>query len=334
MKYIIWTLGPKSRDKSTIVWLADAGMNVARINFSHAQYDVTERIVGDITEYNKNSKNRLLVMLDTKWPEIRTVLEQPTILLEQWVPLLFSHSSFCGEIIPPGAIVCDYPYLHDVQVGVFILLDSGLCTCVVREQTVDGLLIEPLHTHTIWPRKHINIPDIKVHLPILNEKDQQDISRGIVHGIDIFAISFTRNAMDVDTVRQYIREQWGAQPVRSKIENREAIHHAEEIVRASDGVIVARGDLAIEIGYEKVPYYQEQIVALAKKYNKPVIVWTQCIESMQTSILPTRAEVHDIYQHVRMWADGLLLANEIAIGNYPVLTIETVMKIIDFAKNV
>lgn len=334
MSFIVGTLWPASRDDASIYALADAGMDIARVNFSHAQYHQTATSVSAIHTYNATHENQVRILLDTKWPEIRTVANHPSVDLVAGGLYIFSHPSRTNDLFPLESIIVDYPFLEDFHIGMTIWLDSWLCACIVREWHVLWWIVESQHTHTIWARKHINVPEIHVRLPLLDEKDQRDVVWGIEQWIDIFALSFVRTATEVHEARAFIQSHWGAQLLRSKIEHREAIHHLEEIVQASDGVIVARWDLGIEIWFEKVPYYQEQIVALAKKYNKYVIVGTQCIESMQTSIIPTRAEVQDIYAWVKMGVDGFLLANEIAIGAHPILTVQTVKWIIDFATSV
>jgi pyruvate kinase len=313
---IIATIGPATRTPETIEALYKQWVNVIRMNFSHKDHANMERVIEIVRELNAQKKTKLSLLLDNKWPEIRTGKKEEKTAYKKWD--LFK--VFIDEaLIWPDDIFCDYPYLlEDMQVGDMLRIDSGLFDWEIVSIHETHCVCKAMNDALIGTYRHINLPGKKLRLPGITPYDEEDMLFAIRHKIQIIAMSFVRSAQHIRDLRAFLQQNgWWGEHIIAKIENQEWIDNLEEIVIASDGIMVARGDLGIEVPVTMLPYYTEQIIALCHKYGKPVIVATQMIESMMKEPFPTRAEINDIYQAVQMGADATMLSGETAIGAYP-----------------
>lgn len=327
---IVCTIGPTSDSEETIRALMKAGMNVTRHNFSHDNHEQhkvkMERVRKIAEELGKN----IAILLDTKGPEIRThkFKDAPVALKEGEFIEVYTKEEILGDATK---FSLTYDKLsEDVQVGSRILVDDGLVALeVVDLNMVTGIIkTKILNNGTISNNKGINLPGVKTQLPALTEKDLEDLAFGAKMGVDIVAASFIRKAEDVLAIRKVLRNL-GADDVflMSKIENQEGVDNAEEIIKYSDGVMVARGDMGVEIPLEQVPGIQKKIIELCNQAGKPVVTATQMLESMVRFPRPTRAEVSDVANAILDGTDCIMLSGETANGSYPVESVETMVKI-------
>lgn len=328
---IIATIWPVTESEEKIIALYKAGINTIRFNFSHANHENSKKLADRIKKLNKEWKTNLSLLLDTKWPEIRTGnLEEK-----------FQYKS--GDIISMyvdeskrswNDLFCDYEFLiEDINIWDIIMVDSGLCRVKVLEKKSDYIRIEILNDSEIGSRRHINLPGVKLKLPGITEKDRVDVLFAIENNYDFIAMSFVRNKENIAELRKLLSENNASHiKIISKVENQEAIENLEEIIEFSDWVMVARWDLWIEVPIEKLPYYQKQIVEWCKKRWKFYIVATHLLESMIEQPFPTRAEVSDIYNAVLQDSDCLMLSGESAMGKYPIECAQMMTKVIEQAE--
>lgn len=315
-------------EKEKIVQLFDAGVDIIRINFSHATPETAQEIVSEINKLNNEGMTHLSILLDTKGPDIRTgVRKLPLQVKKNQIFSLFVDEKKLKE---ESDLFCDYPWiLKDVNVGQQIIIDSGLLLVEVKEILKDHLVLKAFNDAEIWSRRHINLPGVKISLPAMIEKDKTDILFGIQMGIPYIAASFIRTGENVKEIRAFLNKNWGENmKIISKIENQEAIENLEEIVKLSDGIMIARWDLGIEMPIHELPVYQKKILDMCFLYGKPVIIATELMKSMVTNPFPTRAEVSDVYNSVIMRADAVMLSDETAIGKYPIKAVQYMQKII------
>lgn len=323
---IVCTMGPSCWDVDTIVKMIDAGMNVCRLNFSHGDHEVHAKTLQNIAEAQKQRpNNRLALMLDTKGPEIRTgLLKEKQIELKQ------------GEILK---ITTDYTYLGDssmiscsyeklptsVQPGSVILMADGSVSCEVLECKKDHVVTKVLNNAVIGEKKNMNLPNVKVDLPCIGKKDENDILNfAIPQGCNFIAASFVQSADDVRTIRNILGLRGRQIKIIPKIENVEGLKNFDEILAEADGIMVARGDLGMEIPPEKVFLAQKLMIAKCNVAGKPVITATQMLESMTKNPRPTRAEAADVANAVLDGTDCVMLSGETANGFFPVAAV-TVM---------
>ena len=320
---IICTIGPASESPKILEELAVAGMNVARLNFSHGTHQSHKQIIEQIRELNKHRQFPIAIMLDTQGPEIRT-----GDLEMKLVP-----GKHVSVNTPPneekeGTLFVNYPHLKDdLEIGNSISLDGGLMCLEVLEKTEKGLECEVIHGGIVKGHRHVNLPGTIVKLPGITETDKQDILFGIEQNVDIIALSFVRNPETIREVRDLLGESAEHIKLIAKIENQEGVDHLKEIVKEADGVMVARGDLGIEVEMEEVPQIQRRIAFLCAKYGKRLIVATQMLESMIENPVPTRAEVTDVANAVFEQTDAIMLSGETSIGKYPVHSVEALARI-------
>ena len=282
-----------------------------------------------VHKLNKNGATKLGLLLDTKGPEIRTGDHSD---LKNYEKGDVFHIYVDPGKVPEGTqdIACDYPYLvEDLGVGHIIKIESGLLDVIVKDKTTDYLVVEALHSmKNMKQRRHINLPDVKLRLPGLIDQDKTDALFAIKHGFDYIAMSFVRNKENIKELRDLLEANGGAHiQIISKVENQEALDNLEEIVINSDGVMVARGDLGIEVAIETLPVHQRNIVKMCKEYGKYVIVATHLMESMIENPFPTRAEVSDVFNALVQKADAIMLSGETTIGKFPVQSVEMMKKI-------
>ncbi|MDD7433529.1 MAG: pyruvate kinase [Peptoniphilaceae bacterium] len=319
---IVCTIGPASQDEETLRQLIQEGMNVARLNFSHGSHEEQGNKVRLIRKLREEMQIPLAVALDTKGPEIRTGIFQngEKITLQKGEPFTLTTRDVEGTQEMVSVSYKNLP--HDVHAGMHILIDDGLLDLLVHE--VKGTEIHCIvqNQGQISDHKGINIPGAEIHLPAMTEQDQADILFGIEAGIDMIFASFIRTAQDVMEIRRLLQENDGGDIlIFSKIESQQGVNNLDAILDASDGVMVARGDLGVEIPTENVPLVQKEIIRKANRFGKPVITATQMLDSMQRNPRPTRAEVNDVANAILDGSDAIMLSGETASGNYPLLAV-------------
>lgn len=326
---IISSVGPATRSEEKIIELYKAWVNVIRINFSHADYENTSRIVEIVKRLNKEGVTKLWLLWDLKWPEIRLWDYEGAKTYHKWD----TFNIFVDKQKLDTATLdqfCDYPYLiDDVQVWQIVRIESGIFDVLVKDKTTDCLIVEALNDTTIKQRRHVNLPGTTIKLPGLIDQDKENVLFCIQNEFDYIAMSFVRNAAHIQELRTILTEHnMDHIGIISKVENQEWLDNIEEIVDASDGVMVARGDLGIEIDISLIPVRQRKIVKLCRSRGKFVIVATQLIESMMETPFPTRAEVSDVFNAVVQKADAVMTSWETALGKYPIECISMMKKII------
>ena len=325
---IIATIWPATWNEEKILALYQQGVNVIRCNFSHAKYEDMARVVEMVKGLNAAGKTKLGLMLDTKWPELRTGdLPEPRQFHagERFTIGVIGQTT--GE---ECALMCDYQcLLESVNVGDTLRIDSGLFDVVVQEKWTTSIVVEAKNDALIGSRRHVNLPGIAIKLPGLIDKDKEDIRFGVEQGYDMIAMSFVRSALHVEELRTFLEELKASHiQIIAKIENQEGIEHMDEIIQAADGVMVARGDLGIEVPIQKLPVYQQQILQTARKYGKCSIVATHLLESMIEHPFPTRAEVSDIFNAVQQQTDAVMLSAETATGHFPIEAVKIMKQVI------
>ena len=320
---IICTIGPASESCDILEGLAIAGMNVVRLNFSHGTHNSHQQIIRKIRELNKNRKFPIAILLDTQGPEIRTGNKEIKLVPGERVSV-YTHPNEEKE----GSLYVNYPHLtDDLEIGNNIAIDGGMMCLEVIAKKENSLECEVIHGGCVKAHIHVNLPGTIVKLPGITEIDKQDILFGIEHNVDIIALSFVRNAQTIREVRDLLGERVDHIKLIAKIENQEGVERLIEIVKEADGVMVARGDLGIEVEMEEVPQIQRRIAFLCAKYGKRLIVATQMLESMIENPVPTRAEVTDVANAVFEQADAIMLSGETSVGKYPVSSVKTLAKI-------
>ncbi|MED3785056.1 pyruvate kinase [Geobacillus stearothermophilus] len=326
---IVCTIGPASESVDKLVQLMEAGMNVARLNFSHGDHEEHGRRIANIREAAKRTGRTVAILLDTKGPEIRTHnMENGAIELKEGSKLVISMSEVLGT---PEKISVTYPSLiDDVSVGAKILLDDGLISLEVNavDKQAGEIVTTVLNGGVLKNKKGVNVPGVKVNLPGITEKDRADILFGIRQGIDFIAASFVRRASDVLEIRELLEAHDALHiQIIAKIENEEGVANIDEILEAADGLMVARGDLGVEIPAEEVPLIQKLLIKKCNMLGKPVITATQMLDSMQRNPLPTRAEASDVANAIFDGTDAVMLSGETAAGQYPVEAVKTMHQI-------
>jgi pyruvate kinase len=320
---IICTIGPATSSKEAIKSLIDAGMDVCRLNFSHGSHKEHGQIISYIKDLRKGIKKPLAILLDTKGPEVRTKnIKAIPLLLGQKV-LLHGDPNKDGIAIAPVSV------LEDLKLGDLVLFDDGSIKSKIVEKRADGFLLEFISAGTLKLNKSVNIPGVKLNIPYFTEKDKEDIAFGIEQGVDAIAVSFTTCAEHILRIKELLRKGDAEHIlVFSKIESLEGIHNFDEILEVSDGIMVARGDLAVECSFAHVPPMQRMMIHKCNMKGKPVIVATQMLESMVLSVTPTRAEVSDVANSVFDGTSCTMLSAETAVGEHPPLTVSVMAEII------
>ncbi len=333
---IIVTLGPATESDEQLARLIGAGVDVIRLNMAHATVQWVGEVVGRIRRISAEMERHVAVMMDVKGPEIRTGPVSTPLLLKVGSLLEFhteSSSAFGSDGQIKGnlaSVSVNYPdFASDVEVGATVLVDSGLLRMRVVDKDPGCVRCEVLTQGNLGSRRHINLPGIEVNLPSLTEKDKLDLQAGVEAGMDFVALSFVRRAKDVDTLRDYLKSLRSNARIVAKIEEHSGVRNMEEIIHAADAVMVARGDLGIEIDYHKLPLVQTQLVKACQAEGKPVIIATHLLESMIHSPMPTRAEISDVSNAVRERADAVMLSGETTTGEYPLESVEVLKHIIE-----
>ncbi len=326
---IIATVGPACNTYEKLLELVEAGVNVFRLNFSHGTHEQHQSVIEHINRINADFPFNIAILADLQGPKLRVGdLKGGAMELVKGDKFLFTNEACEGT---PQGVYISYPnFYKDVRIGEKILLDDGKIEVLVTEITKDNnVRVEVLTAGTLLPKKGVNLPDTKISLPSLSEKDLCDLDFIISQKIDWVALSFVRRPEDVHQLREIMKEKGSEAKIISKIEKPEALEHLREIVLASDAVMVARGDLGVELPLEQIPMIQKNIIRKCIHRAKPVIIATQMMESMIDRTRPNRSEITDVANAVLEGADAVMLSGETAMGQYPELVIQTMVKIIE-----
>ncbi len=331
---IVATLGPATSSKDVLRDMMHAGVNVFRINFSHADYEDVKQRIKLIRELNEENGFTAAILGDLQGPKLRVGKMKEEVVVTKGDEITFATGEeFEGTASRVYMNYDEFP--QDVKAGERILLDDGkLIFEVVSTNQKDEVLAKVIQGGPLRSKKGVNLPNTKISLPALTEKDIQDAIFAVEQGVDWIALSFVRNSDDLIQLQNLIKEHTDHKiPIIAKIEKPEGVDNIDKIVAYCDGLMVARGDLGVEIPAQEVPLIQKQLVLKAKKARIPVIIATQMMETMITSLTPTRAEVNDVANSVMDGADAVMLSGETSVGNYPVQVIEKMSQIIMSVEN-
>lgn len=325
---IVATIGPSSADREILKKMILSGMNVCRINFSHGSYDDHAKVVSNVRSLNDELNTHVAILADLQGPKIRTGVMSPEgISLEVGAKTCIQVDDIIGTAERFSINYGELP--QDVNIGELILLDDGkLMLEVVSSDGENEIICTVRQGGVLSSKKGVNLPNTKISLPSLTEKDENDLAFAIEQDVDWIGLSFVRSEKDIIDLKQRISKAGGKAKVIAKIEKPEALACIDEIVVETDGLMVARGDLGVEIPYQNVPLAQKMLINKGIKYAKPVIVATQMMETMITQMSPTRAEVNDVANAVLDGADAVMLSGETSVGKYPVEVINAMTNII------
>lgn len=324
---IICTLGPASADLDSLKKLVHSGMNVARLNLSHGTLEEHERTIKNIREVSQE----VAILVDLQGPRIRTgSLLEKEIKIRKGTVINLTSEEIAGdeEIISlsPASVIAD------VKINDPVLIADGTIKLKVVKKRKKSIECKVIEGGVIGEHKGVNLPETELRLPSLTKKDKQDVAWAIGKEVDYIALSFVRKPADVLELKRILQSKKAGLPVISKIEKAEAVKNLKEIIKVSDGVMVARGDLGVEISLEKVPILQKDIIEACRTFEKPVIVATQMLESMVKAPTPTRAEVSDVANAIFDGADAVMLSEETSVGDFPIETVKTMARIAEEAE--
>ena len=325
---ILATIGPASNSYGTLLELVRAGVDAFRLNFSHGTHEDHLKVFDYIQYINKKYKINICVVADLQGPKLRVgKMENGAIQLRKGDVLTFVNKECLGN--KDGIYMSYESFARDVKVGEKVLIDDGRVELLVREKNdVDTVKLEVLYGSALSSKKGVNLPDTNISLPSLTEKDKNDLDFILQYPFNWIALSFVRRAEDIEDLRKHIQDKKHAARIIAKIEKPEAITHLDAIIEAADGIMVARGDLGVEVPMERLPMLQKDIINRCIHQAKPVIVATQMMESMIKNPTPTRAEIIDVANAVIDGTDTVMLSGETAIGAHPVKVVEAMNKII------
>ncbi len=325
---IVATVGPETESLASLEKLAKAGVNVFRLNFSHGTHSWHGDVIDRIKKLNKQTGENYAVLLDTKGPEIRTGDLKVPIQLRKGGTIVLTVDHLVDHTKSKKVVVNYDAFINDVEEGDKILVDNGLMALRVREKKEKDVICDVLEGGMLGSRRHLNLTGKNVSLESITKKDWEDIDFGIKKGVDFIALSFVRQAAEVQEVKEYLVSKKANIAVIAKIETADAVKNLGTILGVSDGVMVARGDLGAEIPFTQVPLVQWDIAQMSAKYQTPVIVATQMLESMQDHPMPTRAEVSDVFAASWQRNDAVMLSGETATGKYPFKSVEAMRDIV------
>lgn len=323
-------MGPNVDDENIMRQLVRGGMDIARFNFSHGTYEEQKARMDLLKKVREEEKKPIAILLDTKGPEIRTgvLKDGKKVMLTAGETIVLTTEEIEGD--EKKVSITHEGLVDDVQEGSVILIDDGLIELKVKEKKDGEIVCEIINGGELGERKGVNVPNVPVRLPAITDKDRKDIKFGLEQGVDFIAASFVRNAECILEIRSLINEcNMPYTPIIAKIENGEGIKNIDEIVRCADGVMVARGDLGVEIPAEEVPYLQKLLIQKCNDNYKPVITATQMLDSMIRNPRPTRAEVTDVANAVYDGTDAVMLSGETAAGKYPVEALRMMVHIVE-----
>jgi pyruvate kinase len=323
---IICTLGPATETTEMLTRLIEAGADVLRINMSHAEHAWVREIVSRIRSVATEISKPVAILLDTQGPAIRTgdlktnLNLKPGDIIEFTVRGAKSEEKYSVDVNYEGLV-------NDINVGDTVLVDNGMIRMEVLEKKRNRIRCRVITPGTLGSRRHINLPGVRVNLPPLTEKDLADVALGAELGVDLVALSFVREAADIHELRRVLEEKKSKALIVAKIEDQSAVRSIDEIIRAADAIMVARGDLGIECPMEELPIIQRRIVKMSVRLGKPVVVATHMLESMISSPMPTRAEITDVANAVFEQADAIMLSGETSVGRYPVECVQVLNRV-------
>ena len=324
---IVATLGPASSSPEVIRRLIEAGMDVARLNFSHGSHEDHARHIATLRSISKELDTPVTILQDLQGPKIR-VGQLPageTTLTPETIVSLVPQDEFAGR---EAEIPLDYPHIaENAKAGMHVLLDDGLLELEVIEVAGHGLRCRVVEGGVLKSRKGVNFPNLALALPALTNKDIQDVEFGLAQDVDWISLSFVRTAADVRTLKELLAAKGSSKPVIAKIEKPQAVEHLDAILQEVSGVMVARGDLGVEVRPEKVPMLQKHIIERCNRLGLPVITATQMLESMIHDPRPTRAEASDVANAIIDGTDAVMLSGESAIGAFPIRAVEMMARI-------
>lgn len=324
---IVATIGPASESEEMLKKLIKQGVNVCRLNFSHGDHSEHQKRIDTIKKVREELGIPVAIMLDTKGPEIRLGdFKEGIVEIKQGQEFTLTTRDILGDETIIGVSYKDMP--NDVSVGGIILIDDGLIEFRVKEITGTEILMEALNEGTLKNHKGVNVPNVNINLPAITEKDISDIIFGIKNDVDFIAASFVRKATDVNDIRRVLEDNGGLNiDIISKIENQQGLDNIEEIIHVSDGIMVARGDLGVEVATEEIPMIQKDLIRKCNIAGKPVITATQMLDSMIRNPRPTRAEVTDVANAIIDGSSAVMLSGETAAGKYPLEAVRTMYNI-------
>ena len=323
---IVATLGPASNTVAIIEQLIRAGMDIARLNFSHGTTEDHRRMISIVHAASEKAGKDIGILLDLQGPKIRIGrLEKDAVILEEGAQFIITTRDIAGN---EQEVSTNYtPLPKEISVGSHILLDDGLLELEVLKTTETDIICNIIRGGRLTEKKGINVPGAQLSVPSLSEKDKDDLLTGIREGVDYVAISFIRTADDVTSVKNIVKREGASIPVIAKIEKPEAVDNLDEILKVADAIMVARGDLGVELPPEEVPIIQKEIIKRCNKEGVPVITATQMLESMIHQPRPTRAEASDVANAVVDGTDAIMLSGETAVGKYPVEAVSMMNRI-------
>lgn len=325
---IVATLGPASSNEAMIKAMYKNGLDVCRLNFSHGDYDVHLANINLIKKVNEDLKSNIAILADLQGPKLRVgVMENEGVEINQGDRIVFTTNKCVGTKERVYMTYQNFP--NDVKPGESILIDDGKLKVVVESSNGDDEVVCIVeHGGMLKSKKGVNLPNTKISLPCLTEKDLNDLEFILKHDVEWLALSFVRNASDIQQLKDILKERGSNAKVIAKIEKPEAIEDIDAIIEVTDAIMVARGDLGIEVPYQDVPMLQKMMVKKCLKASKPIIVATQMMESMIDGITPSRAEVNDVANAVMDGADAVMLSGETSVGIHPDLVIQTMSNIV------
>ena len=318
---IIATIGPSSDDEETIRKMIEGGMNVARINCSHGDHGY----ISDIIRMIRNIDDNIAILLDTKGPEIRTGdVAAGDVTYEEGNHITITND---GRPTTEEGFSISYPHIDKIEHENILLIDDGNVEVKITGKDQGSLQAKVTGAGTITSCRSVSVHGHNVEMPFMSEKDREDILLGLREGVDFIAASFVRTKEDIEELRFLIESQETDTAIIAKIEHKQAVENIMDIVKVSDGIMIARGDLGVELSLERVPKVQNEIIRTCNELGRPVIVATQMLESMRENSMPTRAEVNDVAQAILQGADAIMLSGETASGKYPKKAVRMMAKI-------
>lgn len=325
---IVATIGPASESPEILKQLMTEGVNVFRLNSSHGKHEEYKAVIQHIRRISEELQLNIGILVDLQGPKLRVgEMENNGVMLEEGAQLVFTNEKMIGTA--QKVFMTYQDFAKDVQPGDRILVDDGkIALECVSSNGINEVVAKVVHGGILSSKKGVNLPNTKVSLPSLTDKDKEDLDFALEMNVDWIGLSFVRSARDIIELRGYIAAKHKAARIIAKIEKPEAIDDIDDIVRETDGIMIARGDLGVEIPLQNVPLIQKMLIKKCLREAKPVIVATQMMESMITNIFPTRAEVNDVANAVLDGADAVMLSGETSVGKYPVKVIQTICKII------
>jgi len=329
---IVATIGPSSYDKAILKEMFAAGLNVVRINFSHSNHEQAIQIFNWVQELNTEEDRNVAVLGDLQGPKLRLGDVKPDQILKRGKEVIITTDECIGDVSKIYITYPDFP--KDVKVGDRIMLDDG--KLILKAEATNGeneVRAKVVQGGPLKSKKGVNLPNTKISLPCLTPKDLADLECALEIGIEWIGLSFVRNVQDVKLLQKIIKERKSPARVIAKIEKPEAIRQIDAIIKQSGAVMVARGDLGVEVPMERVPNLQKMITRKCIKYSTPVIIATQMMESMMDSVSPSRSDVNDVANAVHDRVDGVMLSGETSVGKYPIRVIKAMSKVVKNVEN-